>query len=72
MVMGTNWLAILRQLIGVEMQPMNGTPHPVTTSPEERARIDEEIEKTRVELRMLLAQASLDEMRTRDQQGHAP
>jgi hypothetical protein len=65
-------LALMRRWLGVEMeQKLNGGPHAAVTSPEERRQIDERIHRRSVELDMLLAEAALEHLRSRERRPDA-
>lgn len=53
------WLVNIRRWLKVEPD-LHDVPHPAVTSPEERRRIELQIEETRQALNALLALASLD------------
>lgn len=65
------WLTVVRQWLGVEPHLTHGAPRSDTTSEAERRHIDNQIRRQSRELDSLLAQASLDYLRSRDdEQGH--
>lgn len=60
------WLSSIRYWIGIEPSLPDDLSHPAVTSPEERRRIDAQIEETKRALDALLAKASLDWQRDTD------